>query len=347
MEELNEKITNANILIIDEDVNMMEILTSVLNKYGHNVKTFSEPISAIQELKENYYDILIVNYLMSPVNGDKIVELVRDFNKEIYIILMSMHRDLAPSIETMKTLDIQAYFEKSSRFDQLILSIQSGIKYIEQLRKIKNMNLQLERYLLDFAKILLSTIGAKDHYTEGHSKRVAKLCVLLSQKIGLSKEETELLHTAAYFHDVGKIGVSDNILLKNGKLTDEEYEIMKLHTIIGSNIFKVTDIFKDISPIIKYHHERYDGKGYPEKLKGENIPKLSRVLSICDSFDAMVSKRSYKETGTADYALSEINNCAGKQFDPVYAKAFLELYDEKTDEIIEIMNSERKEDDEK
>lgn len=341
MEKINDKITNAKILIIDEDVNMMEILTSILNDYGHTVKTYTEPISAIQELKSNYYDILIINYLMSPVNGDKIVELVREFNKEIYIILMSMHRDLAPSIETMRTLDIQAYFEKSSRFEQLIMFIQSGIKYIEQLRNIKNMNIKLEQYMFDFAKILLNTIGAKDHYTEGHSIRVAKLCDLLAEKLEFSDEEKSNLHTAAYFHDVGKIGIPDNILLKTEKLTDEEYDIMKLHTIISSNIFSMSDLFKDIVPIIKSHHERYDGKGYPEGIKGQNIPQLSRALSICDSFDAMVSKRSYKGITPAEYAISEIKKYSGKQFDPKYANKFIDLFNEKQNEIIEIMNSER------
>lgn len=345
MEKLDEKITNAKILIIDEDVNMMEILTSVLNNYGHTVSTFTEPISAIEELKANHYDILLVNYLMSPVNGDKIVELVREFNKEIYIILMSMHRDLAPSIETMRTLDIQAYFEKSSRFDQLIIFIQSGIKYLEQLQKIKSMNLQIEQYLIDFAKILLNTIGAKDHYTEGHSKRVAKLCTLFAEKLELSDKEKDDLHTAGYFHDVGKIGIPDNVLLKNGKLTDEEYDVMKLHTVIGSNIFSMSSLFQHIVPIIKAHHERVDGKGYPDRLKGEHIPYLSRILSICDSFDAMVSKRSYKDTNPMEYALSEIEKYAGKQFDAKLAKKFLELASEKHDEFIEIMNSERYEGD--
>ena len=143
-----EEITNAKILIIDDDVNMMDILTVVLNKYGHTVNSFTEPVSAIEELKKTKYDILIVNYLMTPVNGDRIVELVREFDKEIYIILMSMHKELAPSIETMQNLDIQAYFEKSTHFEQLIMFIQSGIKYLEQVRKIKNMNLQIEKYLL-------------------------------------------------------------------------------------------------------------------------------------------------------------------------------------------------------
>ena len=256
---------------------------------------------------------------------------------------MSMHRDLAPSIDTMKNLDIQAYFEKSSRFDQLIISIQSGIKYIEQLRKIKKMNIQLEQYLIDFAKILLNTIGAKDNYTEGHSKRVAKLCDLFAEKIELPEEQKELLHTAAYFHDVGKIGIPDNVLLKNGKLTNEEYEIIKLHTVIGSNVFGVSSLFQNIVPIIKYHHERYDGKGYPDGLKGEHIPYLSRILSICDSFDAMVSKRSYKDVSSMEYAISEIKKFAGKQFDIKLANKFLELAKEKKEDIIEIMNSEKSE----
>ena len=267
----DETIKNAKILIIDEDVNMMEIISEILKGYGHTVSTFTEPVSAIEELKANKYDILLVNYLMSPVNGDRVVELVREFDKEIYIILMSMHKDLTPSIETMQTLDIQAYFEKSSRFDQLIIMIQSGIKYIEQLRKVKSINLKLDHYLFDFAQILLNTITAKDNYTGEHSKRVTSYCRLFAKFLELDDISTDNLLKAASFHDVGKIGIPDSVLLKEGKLTDEEYDTIKLHPVIAANIFSVSDIFKDIVPIIKHHHERYDGNGYPDKLKGENI----------------------------------------------------------------------------
>ena len=151
----NDKLVNAKILVIDDDVNMMDVLSVVLRRYGHTVKTYTEPLAAIEELRKNTYDILLVNYLMTPVKGDKIVETVREFNKEIYIILMSIHKDLAPSIEVMQQLDIQAYYEKSNRFDNLIMLIQGGIKYIEQINKIKSMNSKLEHYLVDFAKILL------------------------------------------------------------------------------------------------------------------------------------------------------------------------------------------------
>ena len=276
---------------------------------------------------------------MSPVNGDRVVELVREFDKEIYIILMSMHKDLTPSIETMQTLDIQAYFEKSSRFDQLIIMIQSGIKYIEQLRKVKSINLKLDHYLFDFAQILLNTITAKDNYTGEHSKRVTSYCRLFAKFLELDDISTDNLLKAASFHDVGKIGIPDSVLLKEGKLTDEEYDTIKLHPVIAANIFSVSDIFKDIVPIIKHHHERYDGNGYPDKLKGENIEYLARVLSLCDSFDAIVSRRSYKDERSIQSALEEIKRCSGTQFDPNLADKFIVLVNNNINDIQSIIEN--------
>lgn len=324
----NKSNTLAKILIIDDDINMMDILSVILKKYGHKVETFSDPISAIAKLKEEKFDILIVNYLMSPINGEKVIELVREFDKELYIILMSIHKDLKPSIETMQTLDIQAYFEKSTRFDQLILFVQSGIKYLEQMKRIKDMNLKLERYLIDFANILLNTVGAKDHFTESHSQNVSKLAVEFGKKLKLPSQDLENLRLAGLFHDIGKIGIPDSILLKQGKLTDEEYETMKLHPIMGANIFSLSEVFKTISPIIIAHHERIDGKGYPNKLSGNDIPHLAKILSICDSFDAMVSRRSYKETKTLSFAIEQIKECSGTQFDEELAKSFIDFFEQ-------------------
>lgn len=332
----NKSNTVAKILIIDDDVNMMDILSVILKKYGHEVVTFSDPVAAIGKLKEEKFDILIVNYLMSPINGEKIVELVRQFDKELYIILMSIHKDLKPSIETMKSLDIQAYFEKSTRFDQLILFVQSGIKYLEQMKRIKDMNLKLERYLIDFANILLNTVGAKDHFTESHSQNVSKLCVAFGKKLQLSFQEIENLRLAGLFHDIGKIGIPDSILLKQGKLTDEEYETMKLHPIMGANIFALSEVFKKLSPIIIAHHERVDGKGYPNKLSGDDIPYLAKILAICDSFDAMISKRSYKEAKNISFAINQIKECSGTQFDPKLAESFVKFYEEDPSFIREI-----------
>ena len=236
----------------------------------------------------------------------------------------------------MKSLDIQAYFEKSTRFDQLILFVQSGIKYLEQMKRIKDMNLKLERYLIDFANILLNTVGAKDHFTESHSQNVSKLCVAFGKKLQLSFQEIENLRLAGLFHDIGKIGIPDSILLKQGKLTDEEYETMKLHPIMGANIFALSEVFKKLSPIIIAHHERVDGKGYPNKLSGDDIPYLAKILAICDSFDAMISKRSYKEAKNISFAINQIKECSGTQFDPKLAESFVKFYEEDPSFIREI-----------
>ncbi len=328
MEEIIDK-KIYKVLIIDDDISIMEMLSMMLKKYNCDVTTYTEPVSAIEELKNNKYDILILNFLMMPVNGDRIVELVREFDKEIYIILMSTHNDLVPSIDLMKKLDIQAYFEKSSRFDELIMLVQGGIKYIEQLNSIKEMNMQLDKNLIEFAKILLNTISAKDNYTKDHSQNVSKLCVMFANHLNLSEDDIENLRIAALFHDIGKIGIPDNILQKEGKLTDTEYETIKLHPVIGANIFSSTDIFKHIAPIIVAHHERVDGTGYPNNLKGNEIPYLAKILTICDCFDAMVSKRSYKEKMTIDYAIEQLNKGAGTQFDRELAESFIKLINEK------------------
>lgn len=331
---------NTKILIIDDDVNIMDILSVVLTKYSCDVSTYTEPVSAIEELKSNHYDILLLNFLMTPVNGDRIVELVREFDKEIYIILMSTHNDLAPSIELMKKLDIQAYFEKSSRFDELIMLVQGGIKYTEQLSKIKEMNLQLDKYMLDFAKILLNTISAKDHYTEEHSSRVSKLAALFGEYLNLSDYDIENLKVVGLFHDIGKIGIPDRILLKEGKLTDEEYDTIKLHPVIGANIFNSTDIFRHLAPIILSHHEKVDGTGYPNHLTSKEIPYLSKILAICDSFDAIVSKRPYKEKASLEYGLNQLKNGVGKQFEKDLVDSFTELTFQKNNEIRKILDQE-------
>lgn len=330
----NENISNAKIMIIDDDVTMMDMLSLVLKKYGHSTFPFTEPISAIEALKSEHFDILIVNYLMSPVNGDKIIELIREFNKEIYIILMSTSKNLSPSVDAMRDLDIQSFFEKGARFDQLILDIQSGVKYINQLNRIKNMNLQLEKYIIDFGKVLLNTIDAKDNYTGDHSKRVSIYAIRLGEKIGLSSLELEQLKMAAYFHDIGKIGIPDEILSKTGKLTDSEYETMKTHSVIGANILSVAEVFKSISYIVMCHHERVDGKGYPNNLSSENIPLLSKILAICDTFDAITTKRSYKEELDINFALKELDRVKDMQLDKELTEKFIELINEDKENFI-------------
>ena len=218
--------------------------------------------------------------------------------------------------------------------------IESGYKYVEQMNEIKAMNTTIQNFGLELATTLKNTVGAKDHYTKAHSDRVAKYAEVFGMYLKLDEAELKTLILAADFHDIGKIGISDAVLLKEGKLTDEEYTKIKLHPVISRNILSSSETFKDALPAIKHHHERIDGKGYPEGLKGEEIPKLARILSICDTFDAITSVRVYRNRMSIEDALKEIDRVKGTQLDEDFCKKFIKFVKENTAVINDIISKE-------
>jgi diguanylate cyclase (GGDEF)-like protein/putative nucleotidyltransferase with HDIG domain len=172
---------------------------------------------------------------------------------------------------------------------------------------------------------LAATVDAKDHYTYGHSKKVSKYATNLAKALGLSDERIKAITTAALLHDIGKIGVSDEILKKVGPLNNEEWKPIYSHPTMGVSILKHVDSLKDCLAGVLYHHEHFDGSGYPSGMKGSNIPLDARILAIADSFDAMTSSRPYRHQMSCNEALSEIRCCSGTQFDPEIARVFIEI----------------------
>lgn len=329
-----------NVIIIDDDINLMNAMALVLKKYNINLTTFPEPLAALQELRQNSnkYDVLVINYILPTIKGDDIIKMIREFDKDLYIILMSSHKELAPSIDIMRSLDIQAFFEKGSNFDDLILLIESGFKYVRQIESIKQMSNKIDHFGIEFATAIRNMIGARDKYTGEHSVRVSNYSVMLANELGLKAEEVNLIELAANFHDIGKIGISDSVLLKPGKLTDEEYAAIKLHPVIGENILSTSETFKDCLPIIRHHHERIDGFGYPDKLAGDNIPYFARLLAVCDTFDAITSKRVYRERADIESALAELTRVKGTQLDGKLVDVFVSMVNNNIEKIENIIN---------
>ncbi|MBV8781754.1 MAG: HD-GYP domain-containing protein [Phycisphaerae bacterium] len=181
---------------------------------------------------------------------------------------------------------------------------------------------------------MTAAVDAKDTYTCGHSERVGLLASRLATAAGLSTEQAERYRLAGLVHDVGKIGVSESVLSKTGRLTDAEFAQMKKHPEIGYQILRDIPLMDDILPGVLHHHERYDGKGYPTKLAGEDIPLIARVLALADTFDAMSSTRSYRPAMPRDAVLAEIKRCSGTQFDPTLAAAFVALDFSEFDELL-------------
>ena len=195
--------------------------------------------------------------------------------------------------------------------------------HLEQQRTESIWNMSLHT-----VQTLAQAIDAKDSYTNGHSLRVAKYSVMLGKRLGFSETDLGRLQYVALLHDVGKIGIADNILNKKGKLTEEEYAIIKSHSSIGAKILSNISEIPDVATGAKYHHERYDGTGYPAGLKGEDIPLIARIIAVADSYDAMTSKRSYRDALPQKVVRHEIACGLGSQFDPVIGKLMLDIIDE-------------------
>jgi len=191
---------------------------------------------------------------------------------------------------------------------------------------------KMRKVYLDTIRALAAAIDAKDPYTKGHSERVAKTSVALAQELNLSDRDIENIEYTALLHDIGKIGIADRILGKKDSLTNQEYEKIKEHTIMGANIIEPVDFLKNSYGAIYHHHERYDGKGYPDGIKSKDIPMFSRIIAVADAYDAMNSDRPYRKKLDKDKILKELTDQSGKQFDPEVVKALILILDREREE---------------
>ena len=252
------------------------------------------------------------------------------------IYYSSKHPELITLFESEEAVALDVI--QSLIFVSLILGIiirYQGNAYESKKRELDKANATLsqvnERIILQSMYALAKTIDAKDIYTNGHSMRVAKYSGMIAQRMGLSEKEIEHISNMAMLHDIGKIGIPDSIINKASKLTDAEYDIIKKHPEIGYQILSEMPELKDIAIGARWHHERYDGKGYPDGLKGDDIPLKARIICVADSYDAMSSNRSYRKFLPQDVVRSELEKGCGTQFDPVIAGIMLDIMKEDKD----------------
>ena len=207
------------IIAVDDDQGVIDSLSVFLTRVGYELIGVTNPEEAINRVKNEHFDLMLLDFIMYPIHGDQVVEEIRKFNKELYILLITGHKDLAPPLETIRKLSLQGYCEKNYKFDQLLLLIESAIKSIEQMNMIKKINdelkesqEQLKNAYLESIQTLRYTVEAKDTYTRGHSDRVSEYSVLIGKHMGLSQEDLEVLKIGGLFLDIGKIGIPDPIL---------------------------------------------------------------------------------------------------------------------------------------
>jgi putative nucleotidyltransferase with HDIG domain len=202
--------------------------------------------------------------------------------------------------------------------DALAASVSAGIECASLLRKQRDL-------FIDTITMLADVVEMRDEYTGGHTQRVTNFSLMLAERLDLPVDDVDLIRTGTPLHDIGKVGIDDAILRKPDKLTPEEFEIMKTHTIKGAEFINKVPDLRSVLPIVRNHHERWDGRGYPDALAGEKIPHLARVVALADAFDAMTSDRPYRKGMPVEVAFGEIEKGMGKQFDPAFAQAFLDI----------------------
>lgn len=320
------------ILVVDDSAENLKIVENVL-KESYKLILVKSGEKALKYLAKNPVDLVLLDIMMPEMDGFETYDRIRklEVNADVPVIFLTADTDAGSEVKCLKMGAVD--FIKKPFVPEVMINRIDRIIQLEDLNanlqeKVIEKTTQIEQLSFEIIATVVSMIEAKDSYTKGHSMRVAKYSVMLARALGYSEKEVQNIRYIALLHDIGKVGIPDNVLNKPGKLTDEEYTVIRSHTLLGEEILKDIRTIKNVDYGAKYHHERYDGKGYPCGIAGKDIPEVARIIGIADTFDAMNSKRIYRDCQSTDFIRKELEEGRGKQFDPDYLDAFLRLFDQ-------------------
>lgn len=308
------------ILVVDDSKLIRELLRHSFIKSGLNVLVAENGRQALDLAMAERPDVVVTDVDMPVMNGYALCEALRETPdlRNVFVVMMSA-RDRTCDIKRGERLGVSRYFVKPFDVEKMLLVVEQLLA--ESYRHYKR---EYEHVLWSM-KSLVTALEARDEYTKGHTARVSAMSLRLGRYMGLADEALRDLEIAANLHDIGKIGVRDAVLLKAGSLTDEEYAKIQEHAVIGAEILRPIASLSAVVPLIMYHHERWDGAGYPTCLRGEDIPLGARIIAVADAYDAMTSDRPCRRGMAPQKALDIIVREMGQQFCPVCARAFLDM----------------------
>lgn len=343
------------ILVVDDEEIIRKTLSIHLTRENYSVIQSQGGFNIFNELNMHKYEVVISDIRMPEVSGLEILEYIKNNHEDIPVIILTGLLDVNTAIKAMKG-GAADFLIKPLTKEQLLKSVQNAFfnrdllirnKQLEKENneyqtllenKVEDRTKQLHQKTLELeiayktlqtmnfqmVKTLAEAIEAKDKYTRGHCDRMRSLCLKIGELVGISGTEKTDLEFAAILHDLGKIGVSDYILNKPDSLKKDEVSIIREHTLIGEKILAEISSLKNVGHIIKFHHENYNGSGYPIGLKAHQIPILSRIVAVADVYDALLSNRPYRKALSIDNALVEIKNMAGTKLDPSLVQILIE-----------------------
>jgi putative two-component system response regulator len=339
-----EDIYLAKVLIVDDQEYNVSLLERILRRAGfQHVHSIMDPLQIQAMLVAVEPDIVLLDMHMPGMDGLQVLKLIREqTGEDSYLPVLMLTADVTPEVKQQGLqAGVNDFLTKPYDRMEVILRINNLLKtrqlHIQiQLHKntleerVKERTEQLQKAKLEILQLLGSAAEYRDDITGKHTLRVGQLSGLIASGLGLSEERVEMIRLAAPLHDIGKIGIPDDILLKPGRYEPHEFERMKTHTMIGSSILEESSfaILQLAGIIARSHHEKWDGSGYPDGLKGEAIPIEARIVALADYYDALTHERPYKRAWTPEETIAEIKNQSGIHFDPMVVEVFVKLFDE-------------------
>ncbi|MBP3826045.1 MAG: response regulator [Butyrivibrio sp.] len=332
---------NERIVVVDDDAIILRNADSTLSD-KYKVTCLKSGRMLLDYVKKNPVDMLLLDIRMPEMDGFETLKALRDWEKEsghgtTPAIFLTANDDGESETRGL-SLGAMDFIRKPFVPEVLKLRIGNLLELIKLQKdlhhEVEIKTAELESLSVHVVQTLAEAIDAKDNYTNGHSTRVAMYSKEIAKRYGYSPERQEEIYMMGLLHDVGKIGIPDSIINKPGRLTDEEYAIIKEHPAKGAKILSKVVEMPGLVTGARWHHERYDGKGYPDGLKGGDIPEEARIIAVVDAYDAMTSNRSYREIIPRERVINELNRGMGTQFDERFAKIMLLMIDEDKDYIM-------------
>lgn len=334
----------TKLLIVDDEEAIREVISTLLEALGYECSSVSNGRLAKEFLIQHPVDLVLSDMVMPEMDGLSLVDWLRKAEPEIPVIMVTAMHDLSTALDAIRC-GAYDYILKPFEKDQLYMSVRRALEHRRLLRENRNYQRNLEKLVDeqtaqirgalqqlessydDTLEALGGALDLKDAETEGHCKRVTAFTLAIAQALKVDVSQLPEIARGAFLHDIGKMAIPDQILRKPGPLTPEEQEIMRTHCAIGHEMLSRVPFLRDVAKIVLAHQEHYDGSGYPNGLKGEDIPLGARIFAVADTLDAMTSDRPYRSALSLEQAKAEITRCSGTQFDPKVAAAFLSLPD--------------------
>jgi putative two-component system response regulator len=316
----------AHILIVDDDDNIRMLFKHAMKTHGYDCVVTEDGEQALKIMENSEFDVVISDIDMPGMTGIELSKRILELYKSDVIVMTGNVENY--HYEKMINLGASDFVQKPFSIQELVLRINRVLRERQLKEEARQTHEELKKAYIDSIHRLVMASEFKDEDTGDHIVRIGEYSKLMAIKLGWSEKQIATIHYAAPMHDVGKIGIPDKIMLKPGKLTFEEFEIIKTHTIIGAKLLSrsSSDILEMAREIALTHHEKFNGKGYPNQISGESIPVSGRIVAIADTFDALTSKRPYKEPYPPEMALDIIRTERGEHFDPHLTDIFTDNF---------------------